>query len=98
MAASACVVEVAAAAAGIVPCAAVIASRWNKTQASSTSTAEHMSTSIARPSDGDVLLLVGTVKGAFIFSSNATRSNWTLHGPSFPGESVYALAYDERGG
>jgi photosystem II stability/assembly factor-like uncharacterized protein len=57
-----------------------------------------MATSIARPSDGDVLLLVGTVKGAFIFSSNAKRSEWTLHGPSFPGESVYALAYDERGG
>jgi hypothetical protein len=51
-----------------------------------------------RPSDGDVLLLVGTVKGAFVFSSNAKRADWTIHGPHFPGESVYALAYDERGG
>lgn len=50
------------------------------------------------PSEGDVLLLVGTVKGAFIFSSDAKRSRWTMNGPHFPGESVYALAYDERGG
>lgn len=49
-------------------------------------------------SEGDVLLLVGTVKGAFIFSSDARRSQWTMDGPHFPGESVYALAYDERGG
>lgn len=52
----------------------------------------------ARPKNGDVLLLVGTVKGAFMFRSNAKRSRWTLDGPHFPGESVYALAYDERGG
>lgn len=52
----------------------------------------------ARPKNGDVLLLVGTVKGAFIFRSNAKRSRWTMEGPHFPGESVYALAYDERGG
>ena len=50
------------------------------------------------PNDGDVLLLVGTVKGAFIFSSDAKRRQWAIDGPHFPGESVYALAYDERGG
>jgi photosystem II stability/assembly factor-like uncharacterized protein len=38
------------------------------------------------------------MKGAFIFSSNAERKEWTKHGPYFPGESVYSLAYDERGG
>jgi hypothetical protein len=47
---------------------------------------------------GDVLLMVGTVKGAFILSSNKKRSTWKVDGPHFPGESVYALAYDERGG
>jgi hypothetical protein len=49
---------------------------------------------------GDVLLMVGTVKGAFILSSNKKRSSWKVDGkgPHFPGESVYALAYDERGG
>src|SRR5207248_5584314 len=50
------------------------------------------------PQAGDVLLLVGTAKGAFVFRSDATRANWTLDGPHFPGESVYATAYDERGG
>src|ERR1041385_2175488 len=47
---------------------------------------------------GDVLLMVGTVKGAFILSSNKKRSTWKVDGPHFPGESVYAVAYDERGG
>jgi photosystem II stability/assembly factor-like uncharacterized protein len=42
--------------------------------------------------------MVGTLKGAFIFTSGAKRSRWTMHGPHFSGESVYALAYDERGG
>ena len=53
-----------------------------------------------RPSDGQVLLMVGTLKGAFIFTSGEKRSRWTMHGggPHFSGESVYALAYDERGG
>jgi photosystem II stability/assembly factor-like uncharacterized protein len=51
-----------------------------------------------RHAKGDVLVLIGTVKGAFIFSSSGKRSQWKMHGPHFPGESVYALAYDERGG
>lgn len=51
-----------------------------------------------RPSEGHVLLMVGTLKGAFIFTSGEKRSRWTMHGPHFSGESVYALAYDERGG
>ncbi len=57
-----------------------------------------MTTRPRRPAQGDVLLLVGTVKGAFILSSSSDRADWTLDGPHFPGESVYALAYDERGG
>jgi serine/threonine protein kinase len=47
---------------------------------------------------GDVLLLVGTVKGAFILRSNAQRSRWEVGGPYFHGHNVYALAYDDRGG
>jgi photosystem II stability/assembly factor-like uncharacterized protein len=47
---------------------------------------------------GDNLLLVGTTKGAFLFRSNAERANWEEAGPYFPGRSVYALAYDGRGG
>ena len=47
---------------------------------------------------GDVLLLIGTVKGAFIARSDKKRANWVIEGPYFKGESVYAMAYDERGG
>ena len=51
-----------------------------------------------RYANGDVLLLVGTMKGAFILSSDESRKKWKVDGPHFPGEAVYALAYDERGG
>ncbi len=48
--------------------------------------------------DGDVLLLVGTNKGAFVFRSNAGRSRWDMGGPYFPGEPVYSMAFDGRSG
>jgi photosystem II stability/assembly factor-like uncharacterized protein len=47
---------------------------------------------------GDFLLLVGTTKGAFILRSNAQRTRWDVGGPYFHGHSVYAMAYDGRGG
>ncbi len=47
---------------------------------------------------GDVVLLVGTMKGAFIVSSDASRREWQIDGPHFPGEAVYAAAFDQRGG
>ena len=47
---------------------------------------------------GDFLLLVGTTKGAFILRSNAQRTRWEVGGPYFHGHSVYAMAYDGRGG
>src|SRR4051812_21005259 len=47
---------------------------------------------------GDVLVLVGTTKGAFILSSDASRKKWRTDGPHFKGQSVYAVAHDERGG
>lgn len=47
---------------------------------------------------GDVLLMVGTTKGAFLFTSSAKRRKWEVDGPHFPGEEVYALALDTRGG
>jgi serine/threonine protein kinase/photosystem II stability/assembly factor-like uncharacterized protein len=50
-----------------------------------------------RPNRGDSLLLVGTIKGAFILRSNAQRSRWEIGGPYFHGHAVYALAYDNRG-
>ncbi|MDP2481409.1 MAG: hypothetical protein Q8W51_04275 [Candidatus Palauibacterales bacterium] len=48
--------------------------------------------------EGDVLLMVGTTKGAFLFRSDADRKRWEMDGPHFPGEEVYALAFDRRGG
>ncbi len=45
---------------------------------------------------GDNLLLVGTMKGAFLFRSDSSRSNWEEAGPYFPGRSVYALSFDGR--
>src|SRR5436190_14683766 len=48
--------------------------------------------------DGDAVVLVGTTKGAFLLWSDEGRKKWKMSGPHFPGESVYALAYDERGG
>ncbi len=47
---------------------------------------------------GDNLLLVGTMKGAFLFRSDASRASWEEAGPYFPGRSVYAFAYDGRNG
>jgi photosystem II stability/assembly factor-like uncharacterized protein len=49
-------------------------------------------------SPGDVLLLVGTMKGAFILRAGAGRRAWDVGGPYFPGSAVYAMAYDHRQG
>lgn len=50
------------------------------------------------PADGDVLLLVGTMKGAFLFHADGARREWRMSGPHFRGEAVYSLAFDQRGG
>jgi photosystem II stability/assembly factor-like uncharacterized protein len=47
---------------------------------------------------GDVLLLVGTTKGAFLVWADASRQRWRLDGPHFKGESVYAMGFDGRQG
>jgi len=47
---------------------------------------------------GDTLLLVGTMKGAFIFRSDGRRENWDVAGPYFPGRSIYAMNFDGRNG
>jgi photosystem II stability/assembly factor-like uncharacterized protein len=55
-------------------------------------------TTSARPNAGDVLLLVGTMKGAFFLSADKSRKKWKVDGPHFPGEAIYSIAYDQRGG
>jgi photosystem II stability/assembly factor-like uncharacterized protein len=47
---------------------------------------------------GDVLLLVGTTKGAFLLRSTGRRARWDVAGPYFHGHGVYAMAYDDRQG
>jgi serine/threonine protein kinase len=48
--------------------------------------------------NGDVLLLVGTYKGAFLLRSSRDRSKWDVAGPYFHGQGVNAMAYDGRSG
>ena len=50
------------------------------------------------PKKGDVLVLVGTMKGAFVFHSGASRKRWKVGGPYSIGSPVYAMAYDGRDG
>ena len=50
------------------------------------------------PKAGDVVLLVGTMKGAFLFRSDAARKQWQRAGPYFPGHAVYAMALAPRNG
>jgi photosystem II stability/assembly factor-like uncharacterized protein len=50
------------------------------------------------PRAGDVLLMVGTTKGAFLFRAPATRRRFERGGPHFAGHAVYAMAYDGRAG
>jgi photosystem II stability/assembly factor-like uncharacterized protein len=50
------------------------------------------------PQSRDVLLLVGTMKGAFILCADEARRQWAVGGPYFPGSAVYAMAYDGRNG
>jgi photosystem II stability/assembly factor-like uncharacterized protein len=50
------------------------------------------------PRAGDAILLVGTMKGAFILRSSPERREWEVGGPYFPGHAVYAMAYDARRG
>ena len=50
------------------------------------------------PRKGDVLVLVGTMKGAFVLRSNAARKRWDVGGPYSIGCPVYAMAFDNRQG
>ncbi|HSS20724.1 MAG TPA: hypothetical protein VLL54_11665 [Pyrinomonadaceae bacterium] len=51
-----------------------------------------------KASSGDVLLLTGTMKGAFVLRSDKARQEWEVGGPYFPGRAIYAMLYDDRNG
>ena len=50
-----------------------------------------------RPNKGDVLLLVGTRKGMFVFSADERRADWKMLGTFWPGSDVFHVVYDVRG-
>ena len=45
------------------------------------------------PHSGDIILMVGTVKGAFIFHGDRSRREFHLAGPYFKGQEVFSAAY-----
>ena len=45
---------------------------------------------------GDVILFVGTRKGAFLLTSDQARRNWTVSGPHHDGADIFHMAYDAR--
>lgn len=45
-----------------------------------------------------VLVFVGTKKGAFVFESNRARKQWKMTGPHFAGWSAHHVVYDKRDG
>lgn len=45
------------------------------------------------PHSGDVILMVGTVKGAFVLHSDARRREFRITGPYFKGQEVFSVAY-----
>lgn len=47
---------------------------------------------------GDVILLIGTRKGAFLLFADEGRRNWSVSGPHHAGGDVFHMAYDERDG
>jgi len=45
------------------------------------------------PNSGDIILMVGTVKGAFLFHSDSARRDFQIAGPFFKGMEVFSVAY-----
>ena len=50
----------------------------------------------AEANRGDIVLMVGTRKGAFLLTSDHARRNWAVSGPHHAGSDVFHLAYDGR--
>jgi hypothetical protein len=47
---------------------------------------------------GDVIVMVGTRKGAFVLSGAASRDEWHVSGPYCEGGNVFHVTYDPRNG
>lgn len=51
---------------------------------------------MTKPRKGDVLVLVGTRKGGFVFRGDARRKAWSVDGPHFLGLNVHHFILDPR--
>ena len=51
---------------------------------------------MSKPKKGGVVVLAGTRKGGFVFSSDARRKSWSVEGPHFAGLSVHHFILDPR--
>ena len=40
---------------------------------------------------GDIMLMVGTRKGAFLLTSDQARRNWAVSGPLHAGSDIYHM-------
>jgi hypothetical protein len=49
--------------------------------------------SAVSPQSGDLILMIGTVKGAFFCQTNRTRKEFRIAGPYFKGQEVFSAAY-----
>ena len=47
---------------------------------------------------GDLIVLVGTRKGAFVLTGDDSRIRWQISGPFSPGTDIFHLIYDDRDG
>ncbi len=54
--------------------------------------------SASTPGSRQVVLLVGTVKGLFLYQSDERRTEWTLSGPHLGGWEVFSVCGDTRNG
>ena len=52
----------------------------------------------AEANRGDIVVMVGTRKGAFLLTSDRARRDWAVSGPHHAGSDVFHMAYDGREG
>ena len=53
---------------------------------------------ISKPQKGDVMVLVGTRKGAFVITGDKSRKEWQISEPHSAGDDIFHIAYDARDG
>lgn len=76
---------------------------WAGTVSTFNSRGDAPPTSVAGMSSGTtsarkLVLLIGTVKGVFLYHTDERREEWTLTGPHLGGWEIFSLCGDERNG